>query len=289
MAWLRQQMEQHPEGLVPWGKLIEGFQFEGQRVPLVSAQGIFKPKLMSLPLTVATAPPKRGLPRPYDDQLSENGHLLYCYRGQDPQHPDNVGLRRVMLEQRPLIYLHGIVPGLYAPVSPVYIVQDHPELLRFSVDLEPLVGTMPAIPVASEALRRYGVSVVMRRLHQKRFREMVLDAYRDHCSICRLKHRVLLDAAHILPDGHPESTAAVNNGLALCKLHHAAFDANILGIRPDYVVEIREDVLKEVDGPMLLHGLQGFQSTNLILPRSEAERPRADFLEIRYAHFREAG
>ena len=26
---------------------------------------------------------------------------------------------------------------------------------------------------------------------------------------------------------------AVRNGLALCKIHHAAFDANILGVRPD--------------------------------------------------------
>jgi hypothetical protein len=34
----------------------------------------------------------------------------------------------------------------------------------------------------------------------------------------------LLDAAHILPDGHPKGEPVVPNGLALCKLHHAAFD-----------------------------------------------------------------
>ena len=37
--------------------------------------------------------------------------------------------------------------------------------------------------------------------------------------------------------------AVVPNGLAICKLHHAAFDANILGIRPDYTVDLRLDVL----------------------------------------------
>jgi putative restriction endonuclease len=48
------------------------------------------------------------------------------------------------------------------------------------------------------------------------------------------------------PDRHPE----VSNGLSLCKIHRAAFDRGIIGIRPDYAIEVREDALKEVDGPM---------------------------------------
>jgi hypothetical protein len=59
----------------------------------------------------------------------------------------------------------------------------------------------------------------------------VLRAYRDCCAVCRLRHEELLDAAHILPDGHPRGEPVVRNGLALCKLHHAAFDRHILGIR----------------------------------------------------------
>jgi hypothetical protein len=39
----------------------------------------------------------------------------------------------------------------------------------------------------------------------------------------------------------------VSNGLALCKLHHSDFDGHILGVRPDLVVEIREDILREKD------------------------------------------
>ena len=38
---------------------------------------------------------------------------------------------------------------------------------------------------------------------------------------------------------------------------YAAFDANILGVAPDYVVPIRRDALEEHDGPMLTHGLEG--------------------------------
>ena len=54
-----------------------------------------------------------------------------------------------------------------------------------------------------------------------------------------LRHHELLEAAHIVADSDPEGEPVVSNGLALCKLHHAAFDANILGVHPDYRVEVR--------------------------------------------------
>jgi hypothetical protein len=53
----------------------------------------------------------------------------------------------------------------------------------------------------------------------------------------------------------------VTNGLALCTLYHAAFDRDVIGITPDYVVEVRRDVLEQEDGPMLIHGLQGFHGS----------------------------
>ncbi len=70
------------------------------------------------------------------------------------------------------------------------------------------------------------------------------------------------------------------NGLALCKLHHAAFDRHFLGVRPDLTVELRPDVLREPDGPMLRYGL---------LPRDPALRPNREFMEERYGMFRKAG
>jgi putative restriction endonuclease len=81
----------------------------------------------------------------------------------------------------------------------------------------------------------------------------------------------------------------VPNGLALCKIHHAAFDANIMGIRPDYSIEIRPDVLVEIDGPMLLHGLQGVHNQRILVPRAVPLRPSVVFLEERYGIFRRAG
>jgi len=68
------------------------------------------------------------------------------------------------------------------------------------------------------------------------FRQRVIRAYQERCALCSLRHRELLDAAHIAPDGQLEGEPAVSNGVALCKLHHAAFDRLFFAIRPDYVI-----------------------------------------------------
>ena len=81
----------------------------------------------------------------------------------------------------------------------------------------------------------------------------------------------------------------VINGLSLCKIHHAAFDSNIIGITPDFKIEIREDILRETDGPMLKHGIQELQSQKIILPSSRNLWPDRERLSIRYAKFRETG
>ena len=128
----------------------------------------------------------------------------------------------------------------------------------------------------------------MQRLHQSQFRRVVLRAYRDRCAICRLGHLDLLDAAHILEERHPLGEPVVSNGLGLCKIHHSAFDSRILGIDPEARVHIRSDILEEVDGPMLKHGLQEVHGTKLKLPNSTDDRPNRDFLAERFEAFRAA-
>jgi putative restriction endonuclease len=80
----------------------------------------------------------------------------------------------------------------------------------------------------------------------------------------------------------------VPNGLCLCKIHHAAYDANIVGVDPEYRVHVRRDVLEEHDGPMLRHGLQELEHQAIVTPRSRALWPRAEYLEERFGRFRAA-
>ena len=69
--WLQERVKIHGD-VLPRDMLQEGFHFRGQRVPLVSPQGMLKPRIMDLPLTITTTPNS-----PYQDQYSEDGFLLY--------------------------------------------------------------------------------------------------------------------------------------------------------------------------------------------------------------------
>jgi putative restriction endonuclease len=71
----------------------------------------------------------------------------------------------------------------------------------------------------------------------------------------------------------------------MCAIHHRAYDSAVLGIRPDYVIQIRGDVLSESDGPTLRHTLQGLHASRLDLPRNRSAWPREDLLEERYERF----
>lgn len=289
-SFLAEQTALHGE-VLPWSVLSRGFELDGERVPLIGPQGIFKPAVLpEIPISIATAPVVEGRQRPYEDGIDSDGILEYRYRGTDPAHRDNVGLRLAMQRRVPLVYLYGVVKGEYLPIWPVYIVGDDRERLLFKVDMAERKVEEGSVPeIAAEARRSYVTVVTRQRLHQATFRQRVLHAYRERCAVCRLKHAELLEAAHILPDGHPKGEPIVPNGIALCTLHHAAFDRNIFGVRPDMVIEVREDILAEVDGPMLKHGLQAILGTQLVVPSSAQLRPRREFVEERYELFRRAG
>ena len=173
------------------------------------------------------------------------------------------------------------------------MVGDSPTNLRFeiAVDDAAFVGTSTeeVAEDRAEIRRQYVTAAIRQRLHQRAFRARVLEAYRDQCALCRLRHSELLDAAHITPDMKPEGEPVVPNGLSLCKLHHAAFDGHFLTVRPDYVIEVRRSILDEEDGPMLLHGLQAMHRQPIVLPRNEWLRPDPARLEQRYELFRLAG
>jgi putative restriction endonuclease len=287
--WLNEQRDLYGD-VLPRSVLAEGFEFNGMRVPLVGPQGIFKPRILSgPPLSITTAP--RG---PYEDSM-RSGLLRYAYRGTDPEHPDNRGLRTAMEQRVPLVYLYGLAPGQYAAAWPVFVVGDRRADLFFdvAVDDEHLwrsVGSGSQIAEDRADIRRqYITSIVRRRLHQQAFRARVLEAYRIQCALCRLRHQELLDAAHITADIDPEGEPVVPNGLALCKLHHAAYDRHFLTVRPDYRIEVRQSILSETDGPMLVHGLQGLHLKEIVLPRSDALQPDRSRLEARYQAFQQAG
>ncbi len=85
---------------------------------------------------------------------------------------------------------------------------------------------------------------------------------------------------------HEQGLPIVPNGLSLCKIHHSAYDQNIIGISPDYRLSVREDILEEVDGPMLEYGLKAIEGQLLNLPKKKSNYPNKDNLAFRFEEFR---
>jgi putative restriction endonuclease len=291
-AYLVQQQTVHGR-LLTRTLLERGFPFAGKVVHLIGPQGIFKPAILpEMPLSITTVPVVPGKQRPYEDEQGTDGLITYRYRGSDPHHHNNVWLRTAMKRKAPLVYFVGIQEGVYDPVFPAYVVGETPSERAFTIqaDESTFLSVEEEEVIDPSGRRRYVTRLVQQRLHQEEFRVHVIRAYRTSCAVCRLRaHPELLDAAHILPDSHPLGSAVIPNGLSLCKLHHAAFDAHVIGIRPDYIVEVRRDVLREKDGPMLTHGLQGMDKSALVVPARIEHRPNPAFLEERYELFRKAG
>jgi putative restriction endonuclease len=277
-------------GVVTFRALNEGFQFRGQRVPIWNYQkGIYRPALLrqsGAALSIQTA-----FNGPYDDRWNpDDDRLIYRYRGTDPNHPDNVALRRAMELQRPVLYLIAVDKGVYQPIFPCFVIGDVPDNLAFFLmaDAEGFVAVAGETEDSSFPRKAYITREVKQRLHQQRFRSLVLTAYRRQCSMCRLRHPELLDAAHFLPDRDERGEPVVSNGLSLCRIHHGAYDVGIVGVAPDYRIHLRRDVLDEHDGPMLRHGLQELHGGPIAVPRRESERPNREFLAERFDRFRVA-
>jgi putative restriction endonuclease len=124
--------------------------------------------------------------------------------------------------------------GVYRPVYPVFLLWEERELQQFVIDPDIAHGLVDRETPVTAHLRRYIRRETWQRLHQPLFRATALRAYETRCAVCALRHHQLLDAAHIVADREEAGIAAVRNGLALCKIHHAAYDCQCSGSDPTW-------------------------------------------------------
>src|SRR5437763_13882199 len=167
-----------------------------------------------------------------------------------------------MEQQIPIIYFLVTSPGQYQPILPTFIIGWHPERLRVQLAFGAIVGASADATPPAAPERRYALREVKARLHQASFRDAVLAAYDGRCAISKLPEPRLLDAAHIVVDAHEQlGQPIVSNGLPLTKLHHAAFDANLIGIDPDFRIHVAYQLREIDDGPFLELGLERIART----------------------------
>src|SRR6185312_15196926 len=274
-------------------ELSPGFEFDGQRIPLINPRrGIFKPRQMRYLLSIKTVYPSPGRRVWYDDQKEVHRQIFdgdetidYAFMGEKPDAADNRWLREAMENRIPVIYFLGIAPGRYQAVFPAFISGWDPKALKARVAF---AGAEEGIlmPPESALERRYALRAVKQRLHQASFREAVIAAYGGRCALSGLPEPLLLDAAHIVADsdellGQP----VVPNGVPLSKIHHAAFDAHLIGIDPDYQLHVSDRLLSKQDGPML-EALKRLNGGALHLPSRAKDCPDRDRLAVRFERFK---
>ena len=114
-----------------------------------------------------------------------------------------------------------------------------------------------------------------------------LSAYGSRCAISHLPEPRLLDAAHIVMDADEQlGQPVISNGLPLTKIHHAAFDAHLMG--STRISASLTGVLEIHDDPFLELGLKGIAGTLIDRPRRLEDHPDRDRLAIRFEQFRES-
>jgi len=274
---------------------LSQFEYQGQTHRLIGPfTGIWKIKALSdSAIAFSTKYVPDGRKRPYEDGEGPDGLQRYKWRGTDPNQSDNRALRRAMERHLPMLWLVGIgyVPGtetqLFDARFPVFLIGEEQSEHQFVVALEEDQKILPSTePVAvQEIVKRYNERIVKARYHQPLFRARVIHAYEERCAVCRLPFTELLEAAHIRPDSQGGS-AKISNGMSLCKIHHGAYDADIIGISPDYKIHVKESVLATFDGPTLQYSIKEMDGEDLRqIPTETASKPDRELLAERFEKF----
>lgn len=266
---------------------LRTFESGGERVFLKGQQGIFKPAELSEPLSITST-----IDSPYNDSTVEGTRVLYDFLPKSREH-DNDGLKRCAELELPLIYLLQVKrrPNPeYVVFAPVYVIGWDEKARTFLVDLSEQQPGEVASPVPAkrqldlswvrratanevrELTRTYIVTTVQRRLRDAKFRNRILKAYRERCAVCGLTIRALLDAAHVTSDRDPKGAIEISDGIALCSIHHRAFECGMLTYDDGYRVRIHlpeKTDIGEGEQQMLL----AFEGKLLHVPRREEWRP----------------
>ena len=245
-------------------------------------------------LSIRTVFPKRGGRVWYDDQRNVHRQIFageevldYAFMGRDPAASENTWLREAANHQIPLIYFLGVSPGRYQAIIPTFVADWDAGRLSARIAFGELAGATATAAPPDLAERRYALRLVKQRLHQASFRDQVRGlrtSVRDQQSARR-------PSARRSPTSWPMRTKAtgqpvVANGLALSKIHHAAFDNHLIGIDADGRVHVSERLLKLHDGPLLEQSLKAVAGAVIRLPRGKEHHPDRDRLAARYDLFR---
>lgn len=128
--------------------------------------------------------------------------------------------------------------------------------------------------------RKEVIATIKRKYREADFRFRVLTAYGNRCAMCGVQLG-LVEAAHILPVAAEGSTDETSNGIALCGLHHGAFDGCLVSFDERYKVEVSKAALADLRSRSLLDGRKKFSDglkPAILLPADRRDYPKPQYV-----------
>lgn len=220
--------------------------------------------------------------RKHDGQLGHSPSIQLVERTLDDAVRTGFAIHNKGNDELAVAFRPDFLPTYIANAAPLHDcgkVEREVELLgqvgEQADDLDDGVDDVVAPP------RRYAVVAARRALREIGFRNRVLRAYGDSCAMCGVQLR-LLDAAHILPAAHPDSTDGTDNGVALCALHHRAFDRTLVTFDAEFRTHVNETAVATLEARHRAGGLGPFRDAlrpMLALPPAGRDRPAPRFVD----------
>lgn len=187
------------------------------------------------------------------------------------QFPDNDNVRAKMRQTLQRLRDAGDVEFLEDPGS--YRIDVGDDLPRAKSELRDTLTEHPTLMSETESFTQ-----IRRRVRDRAFTEIVREAYDDTCAICSSSRETPagnpeVEAAHIYPkrEGGADD---VRNALALCKLHHWAFDSGWFSVSDEYRILVADAPAS--GGYFEFKQLEG---ERLTLPDDDSAHPHPMFLQ----------
>jgi hypothetical protein len=157
-------------------------------------------------------------------------------------------------------------------------------------------SSCPGDYIPFEQSKRSNSSSVVRTIsvRTRGFRQAVIESYDYACGICGLKINAPnalnweVEAAHIVPHGLCGKDD-IWNGIALCRLHHWAFDAGWFSLSNQYRVLVSSQFEHIPDDFGKMGGFDFFRrclepNKRVVLPQNDSLRPHANALAWHREH-----
>lgn len=126
--------------------------------------------------------------------------------------------------------------------------------------------------------------VVRQRVNQQFFRDSVIVAYQGTCCVSGLKETSLIEACHISPWADDvKNRTNPKNGLCLNSFFHKAFDKWLFTITPDYVIDIKQELIDSVVDDSFRNYLINISGHEMYMPEKFA--PDVYLLNKRYIQY----